>query len=101
MVASPSRLLLTAAGVVVLWALSAVLLRYSDGLLPGPAIRSVRRGAVRAVAVGAATWLGATLVGATLTVVGYFHGNPDRIPTVCSSPTSRRCWWGSWCGGWW
>jgi hypothetical protein len=80
LVASPNRLLLTAAAVVVLWALSAVLLRYSDGLLPGPAIRSVRRGAVRAVAVGAATWLGATLAFATLTVVGYFHGNPDRIP---------------------
>ena len=79
-VASPSRLLLTAAGVVVLWALAAVLLRSSDGLLPGRAIGSVRHGAVRAVAVGGATWLGGALVGATLTVVGYFHGNPDRIP---------------------
>jgi len=55
-----------------------VLLRHSDGLLPGPAVRSVRRGAVRAVAVGAATWLGATLAFAALTVAGYFHGN--RIP---------------------
>ena len=80
LVASPSRLLLTAAAVVVLWVLAAVLLRYSDGLLPGPAIRSVRRGAVRAVAVGAATWLGSTLAFATLTVAGYLHGNPDRIP---------------------
>jgi hypothetical protein len=77
--ASGSRLLLTAGGVVVLWALAAVLLRYSDGLLPGPAIRSVRRGALRAVPVGAAALLGVTLVGATLTVAGYLHGNPDRI----------------------
>ena len=56
-----------------------MLLRHSDGLLPGPAIRSVRRGAVRAVPVGAATWLGVALFGGTLTLVGYFLYGPDRF----------------------
>ena len=78
--ATGGRLLFAATVVVVAWAVAALLLRYSDGLLPGPAIRSVRRGAVRAVPVGAATWLGVALFGGTLTMVGYFLGGPDRIP---------------------
>ena len=74
-----SRLLFAATVVVVSWAVAAVLLRYSDGLLPGPGIGSVRRGAVRAVPVGGSALLGVTLFGGTLTLVGYFLGGPDRF----------------------
>jgi hypothetical protein len=77
--ATGSRLLFAASVVVVAWAVAAVLLRYSDGLLPGPAIRSVRRGAVRAAPVGGSALLGVTLFGGTLTLVGYFLGGPDRF----------------------
>ena len=77
--ASGSRLLLYAAVGVVTWAVAAVLLRVSDGLLPGSATRSVRRAAVRAVAVGAATWVGVTLFTVTWLVVGQLAGGPDRF----------------------
>ena len=78
--ATGGRLLFAATVVVVAWAVAAVLLQYSDGLLPGPGIRSVRRGVVRAVPVGGGNWLGVALFGGTLTMVGDFVGGPDRIP---------------------
>jgi hypothetical protein len=56
--ASGSRPLLNVAVGVAAWAVAAVLLRVSDGLLPAPVTRSVRRAAVRAVEVGAATEVG-------------------------------------------
>lgn len=77
--ATGSRLLFSAAVVVVAWAVAAVLLRYSDGLLPGPGIGSVRRGALRAVPVGGSALLGVTLFGGTLTLVGRFFGGPNRF----------------------
>lgn len=77
--ASGSRLLLHAAGGVVAWAVAAVLLRVSDGLLPGPATRSVRRAAVRAIPVGAATEVGGLLFSGTWLVVGQLAGDPYRF----------------------
>ncbi len=83
---SGSRLLLYAAVGVAAWAVTAVLLRVSDGLLPGtatrlpePASRSVRRAAVRAVAVTAGTWVGVGLSTVTWLVVGQLAGGRYRF----------------------
>jgi hypothetical protein len=76
---SGSRLLLYAAVGVVAWAVTAVLLRVSDGLLPGTATRSVRQAAVRAVAVTAGTWVGVGLSTATWLVVGQLAGGRYRF----------------------
>jgi hypothetical protein len=77
--ASGSRLLLYAAGGVVAWTVAAALLRVSDGLLPGPATRSVRRAAVRAVFVGAAAGVGTTLVSGIWLIVGQLAGGRYRF----------------------
>jgi hypothetical protein len=76
---SGSRLLLYAAVGVAAWAVTAVLLRVSDGLLPGTATRSVRQVAVRAVAVTAGTWVGVGLSTVTWLVVGQLAGGRYRF----------------------
>ena len=76
---SGRRLLLYVAVGVVAWAVTAVLLRVSDGLLPGTATRSVRQAAVRAVAVTAGTWVGVGLSTVTWLVVGQLAGGRYRF----------------------
>ncbi len=77
--APPSRVLFYSVVGVVAWAVAAVLLRVGDGPLPGPATSSLRRAAVRAVPVGAATGLGSTLFSLAWLVVGQLAGGSDRF----------------------
>jgi hypothetical protein len=77
--APPGRVLFYSVVAVVGWAVTAVLLRVGDGPLPGPAPGSLRRAAVRAVPVGAATGLGSALFSLAWLVVGQLAGGSDRF----------------------
>lgn len=81
-------LLLRAAVALAAWAVTAMLLRLSSGVLPGPATRSMRRAAVRTIPVGVATGLGLELVSLTLLIGSQIGGSPTSHQVLVGSVAS-------------